>query len=307
MYFMRVFEERSFTNGAKRANVVQPALSRQIALLEKELNATLFIRGHRGAVPTDAAVKLYERVLPLVGGLANVKEEIRALAGQPISGRLVCGFPPTINRAVVGKVLVDFLDLYPDVDVSLFESFSGQLTEMVQSGALDFALGAIPEQASNLTCDFIYSEEVVLGCGEPIAGPPFRPCRLDELPALKLVLPPAHNVMSKQIHALIAAGQLRPSKIVTVDSISAMSDLVWNGGWASFSPISGVLNQLGLGKVFVYPIERPKITYCLGLMRQHDRPMTAAGTAFLGMFSSYAARIRPAWEALVAERQTVGD
>jgi DNA-binding transcriptional LysR family regulator len=148
MYFMRVFEERSFTSGAQRANVVQPALSRQIALLEKGLNATLFVRGHRGAVPTDAAAKLYERVLPLVGGLANVKEEIRALAGQPVSGRVVCGFPPTINRAVVGKVLVDFLDLYPDTEVSLFESFSGRLTEMVQCGELDFALGASRDEFS---------------------------------------------------------------------------------------------------------------------------------------------------------------
>jgi len=302
LYFMRVFEERSFTKGAKRANVVQPALSRQISLLEKELNTVLFARGARGVVPTNAATRLYERVLPLVTGLASIKEELKALTGETLSGRFACGFPPTINKAIVGRLLVEFLDLYPDVEVSLLESFSGELTEMVQDGVLDFALGAVPDQASNLVCEFEYTEDVVLRCGHPIAGPSFRPCRLDELPPLRLVLPPAQNVMSKQIHALIDAGQLRPSKIVTVGSVNAISDLISNGGWAGFSPVSGGLISLERGEGFVYPIERPKISYRLGLVRRQDRPLTAAANAFLSMFSTYVSDIKPTWDQLLADR-----
>ena len=49
-YFVALFEERSVTRAARRVNVVQPALSMQIAKLERELEQKLFERLPKGTV-----------------------------------------------------------------------------------------------------------------------------------------------------------------------------------------------------------------------------------------------------------------
>ena len=302
MYFMRVFEEKSFTKGAERANVVQPALSRQIAFLEKELNAKLFVRGPHGVTPTGAAIKLYECVFPIVGALASIKEEIRALADVNVSGTIACGFPPTFNRAVVGKVLVEFVEKYPEVDIQISEDFSAKLTDQVQEGSLDFALGIIPQEPSAIVTEFVRTDDVALICGEPIAGPSFTPCRLDQIPGLRLVIPSDQNAMAKQVRAHIAAGFLTPSKVLRIDSVNAISDLVSTGGWAAFMPISGLLDESQRRGLFIYPIEHPLIVYRLGLIRKQSKPLTAAAEAFVSMIAAFASRLKPTWETLAAQQ-----
>ena len=57
-YFVRVAELGSFTRAAVVLNIAQPALSRQVRLLEVELRQNLLVRNGRGAIPTEARVKL---------------------------------------------------------------------------------------------------------------------------------------------------------------------------------------------------------------------------------------------------------
>ena len=53
-YFINVAELESFTRASEALGVAQPALSRQIRLLEVELRQNLLIRNGKGAIPTDA-------------------------------------------------------------------------------------------------------------------------------------------------------------------------------------------------------------------------------------------------------------
>ena len=53
-YFVRVAELGSFTRASSALNIAQPALSRQVRLLEVELRQHLFVRNGRGVVTTEA-------------------------------------------------------------------------------------------------------------------------------------------------------------------------------------------------------------------------------------------------------------
>ena len=59
-YCVRVAELGSFTRAAVVLNIAQPALSRQVRLLEVELRQNLLVRNGRGAIPTEAGKVLLE-------------------------------------------------------------------------------------------------------------------------------------------------------------------------------------------------------------------------------------------------------
>ena len=304
LYFVRVYEERSFTKAATRVNVVQPALSRQIAALEEELGSILFIRAPKGITPTGAATALYERVNPLLGEFAAIREEIRSRANVNVVGSISCGFPPTYNRFVTGKALLDFSTQYPDVQVRVVETFSSKLTDLVKNGDLDFALGAKPGDSSGLVTEFEFTQEVALVCGEPIAGPSFRPCVLSDLTGIKLLLASPTNVIGRQVREHIDDGMIRPSKVMYLGSSPAMMDLVRSAGWCGISPVAGLLEESDRSGLYIYPIEQPKMEYRLSLVRAGDRPLSLAANAFLKIAKRYSDRIAPLWQAMVLN-QTV--
>ena len=305
MYFLRVYEERNFTRAADRAYVVQPALSRQIAALEQEVGASLFDRGPRGVTPTPIGSKFYELVLPLIGNLSQVKQEIVELARSgPIVGKLSCGFPPTFSRAVLGTVICKFVDKYPDVELQISEGYSGHLTAQVRAGELDFALGLIPAESGSLTTEFQLDEDLVLISGRPIVGPSFTPCRLEQVQGLKLAMPSAANLVGRQLQALIAEGIVRPSRIMVMDAFNASYDLVRTSDWALVSPISAILFNSDRPNLYIYPIASPIIRYSLGLVRDRSKALSTAGFAFIEMVQEAADRVKAEWAGLLQAMPT---
>lgn len=77
-YFMWVYEERSFSKAAAKANVVQSTLSMQIRRIEDEFGVLLFNRMPRGVEPTDAGRKFYDRCVPIARNFVLAREEQRS-------------------------------------------------------------------------------------------------------------------------------------------------------------------------------------------------------------------------------------
>ncbi|HRM54570.1 MAG TPA: LysR family transcriptional regulator, partial [Ottowia sp.] len=75
-YFVRVAELGSFTRAAAALGVAQPALSRQIRLLEVELRQNLLQRNGRGAVPTEAGALLLEHGRGILHQVARATDEL---------------------------------------------------------------------------------------------------------------------------------------------------------------------------------------------------------------------------------------
>jgi LysR family nitrogen assimilation transcriptional regulator len=79
-YFVRVAELGSFTRAALALDIAQPALSRQVRLLEVELRQNLLIRNGRGAIPTEAGKLLLAHGRGILHQVATDKRpELRAL------------------------------------------------------------------------------------------------------------------------------------------------------------------------------------------------------------------------------------
>jgi DNA-binding transcriptional LysR family regulator len=89
-YFCAVAEEKSVSAAARRLYVAQPPISRQIALLEKELGVVLFRRGSKGMALTDAGQSLYQQGRQYIADMEQLSERVRAL-GSGVSGAVRIG------------------------------------------------------------------------------------------------------------------------------------------------------------------------------------------------------------------------
>jgi len=81
-YFLAVCEHCGISKAASAIGVAQPALTRQIKLLEQELDIQLFRRSGRSAEPTDAARHLMQRIKPHMAAIEQALAETRENANQ---------------------------------------------------------------------------------------------------------------------------------------------------------------------------------------------------------------------------------
>lgn len=136
-YFIAAAEEENFRRAAARLHIAQPALSKQIAILEAELGCALFVRAKR-RIHLSAVGRLYlddaRRILREVD-LAT--ERVRqAAAGQ--LGTLRIGFRETAGRSqIVSRSFGDFRAAYPGVELRLNQMNSPAQCEALRSGQLD--------------------------------------------------------------------------------------------------------------------------------------------------------------------------
>jgi DNA-binding transcriptional LysR family regulator len=136
-YFVGVGEEQHYGRAAKRLGIAQPALSRQIQDLERELGFALFERLPRG-VKLSAAGKLFlddaRQILQHVDE-AKLRAE-RVASGK--AGTLRMGFVESISwHGVVPDSFRRFRLRQPDAELELHPMLSAQQAEAVRSGNLD--------------------------------------------------------------------------------------------------------------------------------------------------------------------------
>ena len=93
----------SLSKASDTLRVAQPALSRQIKLLEHELRAELFTRNGRGMVLTDAGRLLLARTAGIVRQIDQIRDDIQS-AGGPPSGRVVLGLVPTVSCVISARL-----------------------------------------------------------------------------------------------------------------------------------------------------------------------------------------------------------
>src|SRR5258708_15927323 len=117
-YFVAVAEELHFGHAAQRLRIAQPALSRQIQALEKNLLVQLLLRNRRRVQITPAGQVFLERARLI---LARTDEAVLAAqrAGGGVSGNLNLGFVGSATYDVLPGVLREFLQAAPPLDLPL--------------------------------------------------------------------------------------------------------------------------------------------------------------------------------------------
>lgn len=162
-----VAEAGSITRAAARLGYTAPALSQQVAKLEREAGATLLVRHHRGARLTAAGELLAVRARRVLDEMDQARHELARLSGLS-GGRLRVGTFTTAGIHLLPPVLSAFRRAHPDVELAVTDYEPPDGVAAVATGDVDLALTHAYEPAtvappgSGVDLEPLLVEELVL-------------------------------------------------------------------------------------------------------------------------------------------------
>lgn len=292
-YFVRVAELGSFTRAAQQLRIAQPALSRQVRLLEVELRQNLLVRNGRGALPTEAGTLLLEHGRGILHQVHRAKEDLNRARGG-LSGRVAVGLPTSVARVLAVPLTREFRIRMPEATISLSEGLSVAMQESLVNGRLDIALlyGAKPSADIELTP--LLDEAVYLvtpaakGTATQKKSKAAHPDKLPlvELATLPLIIPTKPNALRNLVEAELGALGLRPTIALEIDGVAAILELVADGLGHAVLPQSAVISASAMQRFEIRPIEGLQSRLSLAISAQ--RPTTLTQRAMQELITSLA-------------------
>jgi LysR family nitrogen assimilation transcriptional regulator len=275
--FTCVAELGSLSKASDTLRIAQPALSRQIKLLEHELRAELFTRNGRGMVLTDAGRLLLARTSGIVRQIDQIRDDLQSAQGPP-SGRVVLGLVPTVSCVLSARFARRCVETFPGISLRIVESYSGHLVEWLHRGEMDLAI------LYGRSADLHLNVES-LGRGSIVAVGP-RGCGLSKKKSVdigwllrqRLVLPSHSHGLRALIEHAAAAKKLKLNVQLEADSFRVLTSLVEEGLGFALLPPSSVRGEVADGRLEVVAISKP-LTRELIVASPIDRPVSIATTA----------------------------
>ena len=159
--FRAVAERLSFTRAADELFVTQPAVTKHINELEKQLGVPLFVRRRNAVALTPQGELLLGYVRRLLALYAELNDAF-AGDGETFGGELAVGASTTISQYVLPAILSRFKKRYPEVRLTLCNGNTELIERMVADEKLDF--GVIEGNAGNpqLHYETFMEDELVL-------------------------------------------------------------------------------------------------------------------------------------------------
>jgi LysR family nitrogen assimilation transcriptional regulator len=299
-YFVRVAELGSFTRASIALDIAQPALSRQVRLLEVELHQNLLIRNGRGATPTEAGKLLLEHGRGILHQVERAREEMGRVRGS-LAGRVAIGLPPTLARVLTVPLTRAFRLQLPDARLSIIEGLSAVMQEWLLNGRLDIAVLYNAQPAAGIEMSPLMDEDLLLVQARPpglAEDPPPGPITLKAVAQLPLVIPSRPNAIRMHVEAEMASIGCRPMIALEIDGVSAILDLVADGAGCALLSRNAVASSIRPSAFTTRAVCQPVLRTRLSLVTSSVRPATLTQQATLQLIQSIAdIQLAEAWAA----------
>jgi LysR family transcriptional regulator, mexEF-oprN operon transcriptional activator len=159
--FDALLEERNVTRAARRVGVGQPAMSYALSRLRELFGDELFVRTSGTMQPTTRALEL---AAPIGRVLADIRTSILAdRAFKPDQAELTfrIGASDHFELAVLPRVLAALRSAAPKARVVVISVDRDRLPSMLESGAIDLAVGYFPGASGPQLAEVLFHEEFV--------------------------------------------------------------------------------------------------------------------------------------------------
>lgn len=253
---IHVAELGSLSKASDRLHIAQPALSRQIRQLEKELGVYLFERHGRGMQITEMGREVLAHATRIMDEMESIRSA--AVGGRTLfRGTVVIGTTPTVAEIATVPLVRRLREVQPNLGIRFSSAYSGYLLDWVQRGELELAISYDPQPLHTLRIVPVMMENLVL------VGPPQAGLRLDTPVAFRslaeqaLVLPSARHGLRTILDGCAREVGISLRTSVEADAFGAMVDLVRHGFGLTALPLASIYSQLESGTLCAAPLVDP--------------------------------------------------
>jgi DNA-binding transcriptional LysR family regulator len=243
-----IAETGTFTGAGEKLHVSQPAVSRQVLMLEEELREPLFLRQGRTAVPTRAGQKLIQLGHRLLADLTSTITEIRD-EHKELGGTLRIAGGMTVCLYVLPQLLKEFRRVHPRVEVKLITGATPRLVRQLRAGAADVALLTLPIDEPRCVVLPAMKEELLLVMppGHPFASR--RRVRPSDLANEPFMLFERGSNTRRTVDRLFARSGLEPRVVLETENVQILKALVVTGMGLTIIPYQAVAAEVDAGQL----------------------------------------------------------
>lgn len=208
--------ELNITAAASKLCTTQPAVSKQLRLLEDELGFKIFVRKGRALTnvtpPGERVIEYAVRILRETQNIKGVSVEFKDQA----AGSLSIGTTHTQARYVLPPVIAQFRERYPRVQFHLHQGTSEQIAEMAHTNRIDMVIAtgstALFPNYLQLPC-YRWHRQIIVPPGHPLAG--VKTPTLQQLAEFPIVTYVFSFTGPSSLHTIFAEHGLRPNVALT--------------------------------------------------------------------------------------------
>jgi LysR family transcriptional regulator, benzoate and cis,cis-muconate-responsive activator of ben and cat genes len=190
-YFVAVAEELHFGHAARRLHIAQPALSRQIQALERELQVQLLLRNRRRVQITAAGQVFLDRSRIVLSRAEDAVLAVRR-SGEGVSGSISLGFVGSATYDVLPAALRVFRQTSPNVDLTLSEMSVHMQLEALTEKTIDIGLLRLPAKTEGVVFHTLSRESLLVALPSSHRLASSSAVRLSALAKEPFVLYPDH-------------------------------------------------------------------------------------------------------------------
>lgn len=151
----------SFSQTSQILSVAQPAISRQIQLLESYFGEQLFIRNRKNVKLTSFGKNLIKQIAPLFEEICQRIDHISNQANS-LSGEIIFGCFYEVGEKIFVKALSLFHQSYPDLKINIKFLKGAEIIEQIKDGTID--IGIVSEKIihDDIRCYEVIKQEIML-------------------------------------------------------------------------------------------------------------------------------------------------
>ncbi len=170
-YFLTIVEEGNITRAAEKLCIAQPPLSRQMKLLEEELQVKLFLRGKRQIQLTEAGRLLQQRAAEILFLTERTQQQLGKLSGLE-EGMISIGATEACGAGLLSEILYHFHEKFPGIRLQIWSGNGDEVHDRLEKNLVDMGIMRGPFNMEKCDSIFLRSEPwiAVFGKDYPLSG-----------------------------------------------------------------------------------------------------------------------------------------
>lgn len=252
--FLAIADTGSITRASETLHLVQPALSRQLRMLEDELGTPLFERTPRGMELTDAGARLVDRARRALREIDGARTEILAANPGAVRGTVDLGLLTSQSELIAGPLVAALRASHPELLLRIYTGYSDRLREWLETGDVGLAMLTDYKKSSQLDMQPLFAEQLCLVSGPGSEDMGRAPIGLQRLVALPLILPTFYRGLRLILDHASEAQGIKLHVVSETNDTRVQKAMVEQDLGFAVLPMSIVALEVASGKLRATPI-----------------------------------------------------